>query len=95
MTDAGADARAIERLCALVRIPTMSRPTSGPGPRADRDAFEQFIAALPALYPRVHEVLEVERHGTDPDGDVPYSLLYRWRGSDPAGAITPTVLMAH
>ena len=95
MTDAAADARAIERLRALVRIPTISRPTTGPGPRADREAFEQFIATLPALYPRVHEVLEVERHGTDPEGDVPYSLLYRWRGSDPSGASTPTVLMAH
>jgi carboxypeptidase PM20D1 len=93
--DAAADARAIERLRALVRIPTMSRPTSGPGPRADRETFEQFIAELPVLYPRVHEVLEVDRHGTDPEGDVPYSLLYRWPGSDPSGANTPTVLLAH
>lgn len=95
MTDADADARAIERLRALVRIPTVSRPTSGPGPRADRSVFERFIAALPALYPRVHAHLEVERLGADPQGDVPYSLLYRWRGTDPAGASTPTVLMAH
>lgn len=93
--DAAADARAIERLRTLVRIPTMSRPTSGPGPRADRDTFEQFIAELPVLYPRVHEVLHRERHGTDPGADVPYSLLYRWPGSDPTGASTPTVLMAH
>lgn len=93
--DAAADARAIERLRTLVRIPTIARPTSGPGPRADRDAFEQFIAALPALYPRVHEVLQRERHGTDPAADVPYSLLYRWPGSDPAGASEPTVLLAH
>jgi len=93
--DAAADARALERLRALVRIPTMSRPTSGPGPRSDRDAFEQFIAELPVLYPRVHEVLTRERHGTDPEGGAAYSLLYRWSGSDPAGASTPTVLMAH
>jgi carboxypeptidase PM20D1 len=93
--DAAADARAIERLRALVRIPTMSRPTSGPGPRADREAFERFIAELPVLYPRVHEALTVERHGTDPDADVAYSLLYRWPGSHPAGASAPTVLMAH
>ena len=95
MTDADADARAIERLRALVRIPTISRPTSGPGPRADREAFEQFIAELPVLYPRVHDVLQRERHGTDPGGSTAYSLLYRWPGSDPAGATTPTVLMAH
>jgi carboxypeptidase PM20D1 len=93
--DAAADARAIERLRALVRIPTVSRPANGPGPRAERDDFERFIAELPVLYPRVHEVLEVERHGTDPEGSTPYSLLYRWPGSDPAGASTPTVLLAH
>ena len=95
MTDASADAHAIDRLRALVRIPTISRPTSGPGPRADRNAFEQFIAALPTLYPRVHEALTVERHGTDPEGSTAYSLLYRWPGSDPAGASASTVLMAH
>ncbi len=93
--DAAADARAVERLRILVRIPTISRPTSGPGPRADRESFERFIAELPALYPRVHEVLSVERHGTDPEGGAAYSLLYRWAGSDPAGANEPTVLMAH
>jgi carboxypeptidase PM20D1 len=93
--DAAADARAIERLRALVRIPTISRPTSGPGPRADRDVFEQFIAELPVLYPRVHEVLTRERHGVDPEGGAAYSLLYRWPGTDPAGANAPTVLMAH
>ncbi len=93
--DAPADARAVERLRALVRIPTIARPTSGPGPRADRSAFEQFIAALPGLYPRVHAALERERLGTDPEGTTGYTLLYRWAGSDPRGARTPTVLMAH
>lgn len=95
MTDAAADARAIERLRALVRIPTIARPTSGPGPRADRDAFERFIAALPEQFPRVHAALERERLGTDPEGSIGYTLLYRWRGSEPEGAGSPTVLMAH
>ncbi|MCA1942254.1 MAG: M20/M25/M40 family metallo-hydrolase, partial [Yonghaparkia sp.] len=100
LTDAAADARAVERLRALVRIPTISRPTSGPGPRADRDAFERFIAALPELYPRVHAALERERLGADPDAEGTvaghgYTLLYRWPGSDPAGTSSPTVLMAH
>lgn len=105
MTDAAADARAIERLRALVRIRTIARPTHGPGPRADRDAFERLIAALPELYPRVHAALERERLGPDPESGPAadaagtpgpgYTLLYRWRGSDPAGASTPTVLMAH
>ncbi|MDX2025322.1 M20/M25/M40 family metallo-hydrolase [Microcella sp.] len=86
---------AVERLRALVRLPTIARPTAGPGPRADRAVFESLIAALPTLYPRVHSALERERLGSDPDGGPGYSLLYRWRGSDPAGAETPTMLMAH
>ncbi|WP_439565025.1 M20/M25/M40 family metallo-hydrolase [Microcella sp.] len=88
MRDADADARAIERLRALVRIPTISRPTSGPGPRTDVEPFARFTAALDELYPRVHERLEVERVGAR-------GLLYRWPGSDPSGASRPTVLMAH
>lgn len=86
---------AIERLRALVRIPTIARPASGPGPRADRATFEALIAELPTLYPRVHASLERERLGPDPEGGLGYSLLYRWRGSDPAGAQAPTLLMAH
>ena len=89
------DDAAIERLRALVRIPTVSRPTNGPGPRADRAEFERLIAALPLLYPRVHATLEQERIGSDLDGGPAYSLVYRWRGVDPAGAQAPTVLMAH
>lgn len=82
------DARAVERLAALVRIPTISRPAEGPGPRRDPEPFEHFIAALPTLYPRVHEHLTRERVGEA-------ALLYRWAGSDPAAATAPTVLMAH
>jgi carboxypeptidase PM20D1 len=85
----------IERLQALVRIPTIARPTSGPGPRPDRTVFETLIAELPRLYPLVHTHLDRERLGHDPEGGPGYSLLYRWRGSDPAGAQTPTMLMAH
>lgn len=86
--DADADARAIERLRALVRIPTVSRPASGPGPRTDPEPFTRFTTELERLYPRVHEQLERETVGAR-------GLLYRWRGTDPAGASTPTVLMAH
>ncbi len=89
------DDGAIERLRALVRIPTIARPASGPGPRADRATFEALIAELPTLYPRVHASLERERLGPDPEGGPGYSLLYRWRGSDPTGAQAPTMLMAH
>lgn len=82
------DARAIERLAALVRIPTISRHPDGPGPLRDPEPFERFIETLPTLYPRVHEQLTRERVGEA-------ALLYRWPGSDPDGATTPTVLMAH
>lgn len=71
-----------------MRIPTISRHPDGPGPRRDPEPFERFIDALPSLYPLVHERLTRERIGEA-------ALLYRWAGSDPAGASTPTVLMAH
>jgi len=87
------DEHAVEALRQLVRIPTISRPASGPGPRTDIAPFEQFIAALPALFPRVHESLELERIGDD-DG-TGLALVYRWAGREPAGARAPTVLMAH
>ena len=83
-----ADTRAVERLRALVRIPTVSRPQSGPGPRTDPEPFTRFTEALLQLYPRLHEHLERESVGAR-------GLLYRWRGSDPTGASRPTVLMAH
>lgn len=76
------------RLRHVVRIPTVSRPTTGPGPRSDPELFERFIADLPELYPLVHERLSRERiHG--------HSLLYRWAGRSAEGASSPTVLMAH
>jgi carboxypeptidase PM20D1 len=70
-TTSGAE-MAIERLRALVRIPTISRPNARD---VDWAEFERFIAALAAHYPRAHEMLDVERVGG-------YSLLYRWRGTD-------------
>lgn len=76
------------RLRELVRIPTISRPASGPGPRTDTAPFERLIAELPALYPLVHEHLTRERVGG-------YSLLYRWAGRSADGDSSPTVLMAH
>jgi carboxypeptidase PM20D1 len=74
--------RAVARLQALVRIPTVSRPDA-----ADEDAaqFEAFLAELRTQFPLVHERLEltpVTDHG----------LLFRWAGRD---AARPVVLMAH
>jgi carboxypeptidase PM20D1 len=82
------DERAIERLRALVRIPTVSRPASGPGPRTDPEPFARFAAELERLYPRVHDRLEREHVGT-------HGLLYRWAGRGSGAASRPTVLMAH
>ncbi|MDR6614206.1 M20/M25/M40 family metallo-hydrolase [Leifsonia sp. 1010] len=74
-------AEALDRVRALLRIPTMSRNAVE---ETDWAVFDEFVATLPQLYPALHGALEQERHG--------HSLLYRWRGrSDGA----PTVLMAH
>ncbi len=89
------DAVAVERLRELVRIPTISRPKTGPGPRTVFAEFERLIATLPELYPRVHATLDRERVGLDSDGGEGFSLLYRWPGTDPAGHLAPTMLMAH
>jgi len=96
LSDSFSNDDALEALRQLLRIPTISRPATGPGPRTDPAPFEAFIAALPTLFPRVHAALELERVGGDPDhGDPGCALLYRWRGTDAAGAAEPTVLMAH
>ncbi|KNY07842.1 hypothetical protein AKH00_06360 [Microbacterium sp. GCS4] len=66
----------------MIRLPTVSAELAerGTGP------FEDFVALIAELYPRVHAELELERH-TD------FGLLFRWRGR--AGADAPLVLMAH
>lgn len=73
---------AVERLRALIRVPTVSRTDRE---LQDADAFARFPALLAELYPRVHAELEFERVG-----DV--GLLYRWPGT---GAGDALILMAH
>lgn len=72
---------AAERLARMIRIPTVSAEFAARGPAP----FEEFVALLAELYPRVHQTLELERI-TD------LGLLYRWRGASDA---PPVVLMAH
>jgi carboxypeptidase PM20D1 len=74
--------RAVARLQALVRIPTVSRPDP-----ADEDAaaFERFLAELRTQFPLLHGELELT-----PVTD--HALLFRWAGRD---AARPVVLMAH
>ncbi len=75
---------AIERLRAMIRIPTVSR--NDPADE-DRDAFAAFRALLAELYPLTHAQLEHELVPGQSD-----SLLFRWAGS---GTGAPAVLMAH
>ena len=73
---------AVEKLQALVRIPTVSHrdPT-----RVDTAAFDDFVETLAELFPLLHEHLELTRIST-------HGLLFRWAGST---ADRPVVLMAH
>ncbi|GAA4265278.1 M20/M25/M40 family metallo-hydrolase [Frondihabitans peucedani] len=73
---------AVERLQALIRIPTVS---SRDPEAVDHASFDAFLRTLRELYPRLHadlEVTSVERHG----------LLVRWPGRS---SEAPVVLMAH
>jgi len=72
----------LQRFRELLRIPTISRSDET---LTDWEPFDEFIAALPRLYPALHAALELEVV----EG---YSLLYRWKG---AGDGPPAVLMAH
>jgi carboxypeptidase PM20D1 len=81
------DVAAIERLRALIRIPTVSRMAPEV---ADEGAFAAFREALASLYPLTHARLEREVVGGG-------TLLFRWagRGGSPGGSAGPSVLMAH
>jgi carboxypeptidase PM20D1 len=74
--------RAVQRLQALIRIPTVSHREAG---RTDRAAFDAFVAELERQFPLLHERLELTPVHT-------HALLFRWRG---ASGDRPMVLMAH
>jgi carboxypeptidase PM20D1 len=74
--------RAVAKLQALVRIPTVSDRDPG---RADTDAFDRLLEELRTQFPRLHEHLELTRIGS-------HGLLFRWAGRTDAH---PVVLMAH
>src|ERR1043165_6469588 len=83
MTEGGSELpRAVQRLQALVRIPTVSYPEPE---RVDTDAYDAFVAELDRQFPLLHEQLELTRVHT-------HGLLFHWRG---ARADRPVVLMAH
>ena len=72
----------VEKLQALVRIPTVSHRDAD---LVDVGAFDTFVATLAALFPLLHEELELSRVDT-------HGLLFRWAG---ASDRRPVVLMAH
>ena len=74
--------RAVAKLQALVRIPTVSDRDPG---RVDTDAFDRLLEELRAQFPRLHEHLELTRIGS-------HGLLFRWPGRSDTH---PVVLMAH
>jgi carboxypeptidase PM20D1 len=73
---------AVERLRALLRVPTVSRDDAD---MQDAAAFARFPELLAELYPRIHDALDLEHL----DGP---GLLYRWRGRTTGDAL---ILMAH
>lgn len=74
--------RSVEKLQALVRIPTVSYRDPE---QVDMAAFDAFVAELAVQFPLLHERLELTRVDT-------HGLLFHWRG---ASAERPVVLMAH
>lgn len=84
--DAGGDvdqhARAVAKLQALVRIPTVSHRDWS---QVDTDAFDRLLAELERQFPLLHQRLELTRIPT-------HALLFRWPG---ASSERPVVLMAH
>ncbi|MQW77418.1 M20/M25/M40 family metallo-hydrolase [Nocardioides sp. dk4132] len=78
----GSRERAVAKLQALVRIPTVSHPDPAD---IDTASFDAFLAELAGQFPLVHDHLELTRIHT-------HGLLFRWPGvSDDR----PLVLMAH
>ena len=77
------EAAAAQRLAEAVRLQTISNFLS---PDQNADQFLALHAHLAASFPAAHRALAREVVGK-------YSLLYTWKGSDPAAA--PIMLMAH
>ena len=74
-----ADAPAIARLSAAIRLPTVSTEQAPPS----SESLAAFAALLERSFPRVHATLRREVIGG--------SLLYTWQGSD---SVAPAILLA-
>ena len=75
----GAHPDAVEKLQALIRIPTVSWPDED---AVDRAAFEAFHAELARQFPMLHSTLERHRVGT-------HGLLLRWAGRAATRPVVP------
>jgi carboxypeptidase PM20D1 len=75
--------KAIERLSAAIRIPTLSNLDYE---TTDFAPFDEFLAWLPQAFPLFHE--HTERTVVND-----YALIYRWPGKNPS--LDPIALMAH
>ncbi len=83
MSEEGAELpRAVQRLQALIRIPTVSYREPG---RNDTAAYDAFVEELARQFPLLHERLELTRVHT-------HGLLFHWPG---VSSERPVVLMAH
>ncbi len=81
MTETDQD-RVVEKLRALVRIPTVSRRDPDV---VDAAAFDRLLVELERQFPLLHERLELTRIHT-------HGLLFHWKGD---ADTRPIVLMAH
>ncbi len=72
----------VEKLQALVRIPTVSDRDPA---QVDTAAFDELLAEHERAFPRLYAALELTRVGS-------HGLLFRWPGASDA---RPVVLMAH
>ncbi|WP_291055990.1 M20/M25/M40 family metallo-hydrolase [Herbiconiux sp.] len=86
LPESGADEASLERLRALLRVPTMSHLDDA---EVDWAAFDRFGALVDELYPLLHGALERELVAG-------HTLLYRWRGASATAGDGPvSILMAH
>ena len=72
-----------ERLTRALQFRTIANGTDGSGKSSPFDELHEFLRTS---FPRVHARIDREVHGGR-------SLLYRWKGSDPAQE--PILLMSH
>ena len=76
MTEGGAELpRAVQKLQALIRIPTVSYREPE---RIDTAAFDTFVEELARQFPLLHERLELTRVHT-------HGLLFHWPGASASG----------